>query len=211
MTNGTCQHEEMEHRVHILRLVQTIEHGTCDITYPFRDNPTDGCCRHGIQQRFEGHEHTQTHTDETERLHIRMFLQTDETHNGSGYCTGPDKDKETPAPVALLAQRDQCQWRVASRDMPINSRMIPPAQALLPFRVVLHRVVECRGRIRTQHTEEIEDHTPPCPVVIALETPDEEDDAEHHSHQNPTAMRRSIPYLFLLCISDHFLMVTVYL
>ena len=150
-----------------------------------------------------GHEHTQTHTDETECLYVRVFLQTDKTHDGSGYRTGPDKDKETPAPVALLAQRYQCQWRVASRDMPINSRMIPLAQTFLPLRMMLHRVVERGGRIRAQHAEEIEDHTPPCPVVIALETPDEEDDAEHHSHQNPAAVRRSIPYLFPFRISDH--------
>ena len=94
--------------------------------------------------------------------------------------------------------------------MPVDRCMIPPAQTFLPFRVMLHRVVERRGRIRAQHAEEIEDHTPPCPVVIALETPDEEDDAEHHSHQNPAAVRRSIPYLFPFRISDHFLMVTVY-
>ena len=88
--------------------------------------------------------------------------------------------------------------------------MIPFTQPFLPLRVVLHRVVECRGRIRAQHTEEVEDHGPPRPVVITLETPDEEDDAEHHAHQNASAMRRRIPYLFLLRISDHFLTVSIY-
>ena len=82
--------------------------------------------------------------------------------------------------------------------------MIPLSKTLLPLRMMLHRVVECRGSIRAQHAKEIEDHPHPRPVVIALETPDEEDDAKHHSHQNPTAMRRSIPYLFPLRISDHF-------
>ena len=93
--------------------------------------------------------------------------------------------------------------------MPVDSGMIPLAQSLHPLRMMLHRVVERRGCIGAQHTEKVEDHPYSRPVVITLETPDEEDDAKHHSHQNPAAMRRSIPYFLFPRISDHFLMVPI--
>jgi hypothetical protein len=82
--------------------------------------------------------------------------------------------------------------------------MVPLPQALLPLRAVSDRVIQGRGRIRAQHTEEIEDHPYPRPVVISLETPYQKDDAEHDTQQNTPAMRRSIPYLFLLGITNHF-------
>ena len=77
-----------------------------------------------------------------------MFLQTDKAHDGTSYRTSPDEDKETPTPVALFTQRYQSQWRIATRDMPVDGSMIPLTQTLLPLGVVLHRVVKRRGYVR---------------------------------------------------------------
>ena len=88
--------------------------------------------------------------------------------------------------------------------MPVDGRMIPLPEALLPLRMVLHRVIERRSHIRCQHTEEIENHPYPRPVIVGLETPYEEDDAEHDTQQHAPAMRRGIPDLFLLRITYHF-------
>ena len=41
-------------------------------------------------------------------------------------------------------------------------------------------MVDGGGHIAAQHTEEVEDDTCARPVVVALEAPDEEDDAKHH-------------------------------
>ena len=81
--------------------------------------------------------------------------------------------------------------------------MVPLAQAFLPFRVVLDGVIERRGNIGTQHSEEIEDYPHPRPVVVAPETPYQEDDTEHHPQQDSPTMRRGIPYLLFLGISNH--------
>jgi len=99
----------MEDGVHVFRLVQAVEDGTRDVTDALGDEPDDSSLRHTVHQRFEGHEHTQAHADETERLEVRMLLQMDETGDGARYRTGPDKDEEAPAPVALTAQRHQRQ------------------------------------------------------------------------------------------------------
>ena len=62
-------------------------------------------------------------------------------------------------------------------------------------------MIEGRSHVRTEHTKEVKDDPYPRPVVVALETPDEEDDANHHPQQDAAAMRRGIPYLFSFRIS----------
>ena len=81
--------------------------------------------------------------------------------------------------------------------------MIPFTQTFLPLRVELHRVVKRRGHVRAQHTEEVEDHGPPRPVVIALETPDEENDADDDTQQDATTVRCCVPNLLFFRISYH--------
>ena len=89
MTDGASENKEVEHGVHILRLVQRIEYGS-----------------------REGHKHAQTHTYETERLQVRVLLQSDEANNRASQRTGPHEDKKAPAPVTLFAQSHQCQRRI---------------------------------------------------------------------------------------------------
>ena len=203
MTDAARQHEEVEHRVHVLLLIERIEDGPRDIADALGDNPDDGCRRHGVDQRLEGHEHAQPHPHEAEGLQVGMLLQPDEAHDGARYRTEPDKGEEAPAPVALTAERHQRQRRIGARNVPVDGRMVPLPEPLLPLRVVLHRVIQRGGRVAAQHTEEIEDDPYPRPVVVCTETPDEEDDAEHHAQQDAPAMRRGIPYLLFPCIPNH--------
>ena len=89
----------MEDGVHVFLLVEGIEDGTRDVAYAFGDKPHDGSRRDGVHQRLEGHEHAQSHADEAECLYVRVLLQPDEAHDGSGNGAGPDEGEEAPAPV----------------------------------------------------------------------------------------------------------------
>ena len=136
MADAAGQDEEMEDGVHVFLLVEGIEDGTRDVAYAFGDKPHDGSRRDGVHQRLEGHEHAQTHADETECLQIRVFLQSNETDNRSRDGTSPDKREEAPPPVALLPQGRQRQRGIRTRNVPIDGSMIPLPEPLLPFRAV---------------------------------------------------------------------------
>ena len=72
--------------------------------------------------------------------------------------------------------------------MPVDGGVVPSAQTLLPLRVVAYGVVDGRCDVGAEHSEEVEDDAPTCPVVVALETPDEEDDAEDDTQQYASAV-----------------------
>ena len=132
-----------------------------------------------------------------------MLLQMNKTGNGASNGTRPYKGKKTPSPITLTAKRHERQRRIRTRNMPIDGGMIPLAQTLLPFRVMTYGMIDGRGRITAQHTKQIEYHPYPRPVIVALETPHQENDADDDTQQNATAMRRGIPYLLFLGISYH--------
>ena len=88
--------------------------------------------------------------------------------------------------------------------MPVDGGVVPLAEPLLPLGMVANGVVKGGGDVAAEHAEEVEDDPYPRPVVVGLETPNQEDDAEHDTQQNTPAMRRSIPYLFLFGIAYHF-------
>lgn len=91
----------MEDGMHVLLLVQTVEHGTRDVRYAFGNNPDKGCCRHAVDEWLEGNQHAETHANEAERLDIGMFRQLHEADDGACYGTQPYKREERPAPIAL--------------------------------------------------------------------------------------------------------------
>ena len=97
VADASCQHEEVEHAVHVLPLVQRIEHGAGDVSDALGDNPYQGRRRHRLVQGLEGHQHAETHANETERLDVGVLLQVDETHDGSRDGTEPYEDEERPA------------------------------------------------------------------------------------------------------------------
>ena len=78
------------------------------------------------------------HSNETEGLEVGMFLQSGKTHNGACNGTQPDEREQRPAPIALRAQRHQRQRGVRAGYVPVDGRMVPMAQALLPFRTMSH-------------------------------------------------------------------------
>ena len=66
--------------------------------------------------------------------------------------------------------------------MPVDGRVVPAAQALLPRRARAERMVDGRGRIRAEHAEEIEYHPSRGPAIVALESPHQEHDAKGHAY-----------------------------
>ena len=74
MTYGACQDEEVEYRMHITLMVETVEHRSRDIADAFGDNPDNGSRGNRVKKRFEGHEHRESHAYKTERLDVGMFL-----------------------------------------------------------------------------------------------------------------------------------------
>ena len=169
MTHATGEDEEMEHGVHVLLLVQGIEHGTRNVTHALGNEPDDGCCRHGVHQGLESHEYTEAHAHETEGLEVGMLFQMDKADNGSCDGTSPDKDKEAPTPIALFAECHEGEGRVGTGDVPVDGSVVPLTQALFPLRVVFDGMVDSGGYITTQHTEEVKDNACARPVVVALE------------------------------------------
>ena len=132
-----------------------------------------------------------------------MLLQSNETDDGTRNGTRPDENKEAPAPITLFTQCRQCQRGIRARDMPVDGSMVPLTQPLLPFRMVLHRVIEGRSHIRAEHAEEIEDDPYPRPVAVATEDPHEKDHAENHSQRDASAMRRGVPDLLFPRVPYH--------
>ena len=99
VADASCQHEEVEHGMHITRLVETVEHCSRYIAHALSDYPNDSCCRNRIDKRLEGYKHRQSHTHKAERLHITVFLEPDKTHDSSCYGAEPYEHEQRPSPV----------------------------------------------------------------------------------------------------------------
>ena len=203
MTDGTGKDEEVEDGVHVLALVERVEDSSRDVADTLGHNPDKGGGGDAVEQGLEGHQHTQAHADEAEGLQIGVFLQADEADDGTGQCTRPHEEEQRPAPVALFTQGGERQWRVAAGDVPVDGGMVPTAQALLPLGVVTDGVVDGGGGVARQHAEKIEDNAYACPVVIALEAPHEEDDADDDTQHDAATVGRRVPYLFFFRIAYH--------
>ena len=104
VADAACKHKEMKHCVHVSSSPQTVEQGPRDVAHPFGHYPDDGCRAHTVDERFEGHEHRQSHQAEADGFQVAVVFQLDEAADGSGYGACPDEDEEIPAPPAMLAQ-----------------------------------------------------------------------------------------------------------
>ena len=72
-------------------LVEGVEEGTGNIADALGNNPDDGCCRHAVDEWFEGYQHAEAHADKAERLDVGMLLQLHKADNGAGNGTQPYK------------------------------------------------------------------------------------------------------------------------
>lgn len=133
VADASRQDKEVEHRVHVFFLVDAVEHGSCDIANAFCDNPPDGGCRYRVDEGLESNEHRQSHAHEAERLQIAVVFESGKAHHRASDGASPDKDKETPAPIALVSQGYQGDRRVGAGDMPVDGGMVPFPQSLLPL------------------------------------------------------------------------------
>ena len=106
-----------------------------------------------------------------------MPLDAHKALYGSGYSRKPYKDKERPAPIAVLAQRNKRYGRVAAGYMPVDGGMVPLAQLLLPRRPCRQGMVYGGRYVARQHTEEIQYDACRGPAIARPATPHEEDGA----------------------------------
>ena len=100
--------------MHVLLVVEGVEKGSRDIANTFGNNPADGCCGDGIDQRFEGHKYGKSHANEAECLDVGVLFQADEADNGSRYGTEPN-NPSSPAGVGQQASKESKSQRYASR------------------------------------------------------------------------------------------------
>lgn len=136
--------KEVEHRVHVLPLVEAVEHRPGDVCHALGDEPCHGCGAYAAHERPEGDEHRQSHQHEANCLDDAVLAKFAETHNRPGNRREPYKREQRPSPVALLAQRDERYRRVAARNVPVYRGMVPLPEPLLPFRPRAQAVV-CRA------------------------------------------------------------------
>ncbi len=59
------------------------------------------------------------------RLQVAVVLELGKAHDGSGNGASPDKDKEAPSPISLVAHRNQGDRRVRTGNVPVDGGMIP--------------------------------------------------------------------------------------
>ena len=97
----------MEHRVHVLFLVDAVEDGTRDTADALGNKPRNGYHTGGVEQGLEGDEDAEPHAAEAEGLDVGVLFELDKTGGGAGNGAEPDKEEEPPAPVALVAQHGQ--------------------------------------------------------------------------------------------------------
>lgn len=175
------EYKEMKHRVHVLAAVERVEEGAGDVSGALSYYPIEGAGRQAVDQRLQGHEYRKPHAHEAERLQIAVRLEVAEALHRAHDGAKPYEDKESPAPQSVLAQADERDGAVASRDVPVDGRMVPFAQPLLPHRPGRKRVVEGGGDVGAEHAEKVEDDARRGPSVPRLEAPHEEDDSERHA------------------------------
>lgn len=133
VADATSQNKEMEHGMHVFLLVDAVEHGSRNVAHALGDDPSHRGGRYGIYQWLESHEHRQSHAHKAGGLQVAVVLEPGKTHDGSGDGARPDKDEEAPAPVALVAQRNQGDRGVGTCNVPVDGGVVPLSQSLLPF------------------------------------------------------------------------------
>lgn len=195
------EHEEMEDGVHESAFVETVEDGTGYVADAFGDNPDDGRRAHGVDERAESDEDRQAHSHETGGLHVAVVFEPAEADDGSGDGREPYEREETPAPIALLAQGDERQRRVAAGDVPVDGGVVPAAQAFLPRTPARHGMIEGRCGVGAEHAEEIERDPEAGPRIVTAGADDEEDDADDDAHDDARGVGPGVQLFFAFGIS----------
>ena len=147
VADAASENEEVEDAVHVLPLIETVEQGTGDVADTLGHNPYNGCRGNAVDERLEGYEHAEAHADEAERLDVGVLFEADETDDGAHDGTEPHKNKESPAPVALLTEGDKGEGRVGAGYVPVDGGVVPAAQAFLPFGMMADGVVDGGGYV----------------------------------------------------------------
>ena len=132
VADAAGEDKEMEDGVHVATTAKGVEQRAGDIAHTLGDDPDDRRRTHRIDQGLESDEHTHAHTNVYQRLQIAVGLELMEARDRAHDGAEPYKAEQRPAPIALMAQGDERDGRIGTGDMPVDGRMIPLAQPLLP-------------------------------------------------------------------------------
>lgn len=201
VADASGKYEEMEHGVHESALVEAVEEGSGDVAHALGHYPCHGSGAHAVDKRLEGNKHRQPHADETERLGIAVFLQTDKADYRSDYGAEPHEAEEAPPPIALLAQGYERKWRVAAGNMPVDGGVVPASQTLLPAASARHGMINGGGGVGAEHAEQVERDAGTRPGVVAPRTYNKENDAHRDTHYYACCVRPGVELLLFLCVS----------
>ena len=125
-----------------------------------------------------------------------MLLEFAKADTGSNNGAKPHEAEECPSPIPLFAQGHQCDGGVASRNVPIDSRMVPLAELFFPLAFGRAGMIDGRGDVRTQHAEEVEPYAPLHPQVFVAVAIDEQQGAYYNAQQDSTGMGNIVGAFF---------------
>ena len=72
--------------------------------------------------------------------------------------------------------------------MPVDGSMVPLAEALTPLGSLVDGMIDGRGDIAAEHTEEIERDAQTCPAVLSAEAHNQKDDAEGYTQDDASCV-----------------------
>ena len=72
--------------------------------------------------------------------------------------------------------------------MPVDGSVVPLSKSFLPLGMMADGMIDGGGGIARQHAKKVEDDAYTSPVIIALKTPYEEDDANDNAQQDAATM-----------------------
>lgn len=195
------EHEEMEDGVHETAFVEAIEDGAGYVADTFGDDPRDGRRAHGVDERAESDDDRQAHSHETDGLHVAVVAEVTEADDGADDGREPYEREEAPAPIALLAQGDECQRRIAAGDVPVDGGVVPAAQTFFPRTSARHGVIEGRCGVGAEHAEEVERDPEAGPRIVTAGADDEEDDADDDAHDDARGVGPCVQLFFAFGVS----------
>lgn len=136
MSDTSSQTEQVESGVHI-GFAQRIEDSAYNIrnTSPYQP-PKGGSgshCTEVVQQRFHGNQYTGSHPHITNCLKIAVFFKFFETYYETGNGGQPDERENPPTPSACMSQGEQCERRISSCNMQIDSSVVELTEQFFLF------------------------------------------------------------------------------
>ena len=196
MTDGAGEDEKVEDSVHE-SAAGRIENGAGDVADAFGDDPRDGGGGNAVEKGFEGDENAESHQTETDGFEVAMALQSAEGGDGADDGGCPHESEYRPAPHAFMTHRTEHNGRIGTGDEPINRGVVPTAQEFSSGRVKRCAVVECRGNVTRQHSEQVERNAENHPRIAIFDGFPKKHDAHNDGEHDANGVASGVPMFFL--------------